>query len=103
LNYAEYLRTIPSRGRDRKNEPRVTTALPEPPSYLASTAVTAWQEVKSRGWWLTSADRFLIEIATTLMGRYRADILTSGDVSLMIGLLGKVGFSPGERGRLNLP
>ena len=37
------------------------------------------------------------------MARYRIDGLKSGDVSLLIGLLGKIGFSPGERGMMNLP
>jgi hypothetical protein len=37
------------------------------------------------------------------MARYRVDELTSGDVSQLIGLLGKIGFSPGERGKMNLP
>lgn len=50
-----------------------------------------------------SADRFLVEIAATLMARYRIDELKSGDVAMLITLLGKMGFSPGERGRMNLP
>jgi hypothetical protein len=37
------------------------------------------------------------------MARYRIDELKSGDVSLLIGLPGKIGFSPKERGALNLP
>jgi hypothetical protein len=53
--------------------------------------------------WLASADRFLVEIAATLMARYRIDKLKSGDVSLLIGLLGKIGFSPVEHGKMNLP
>jgi hypothetical protein len=56
-----------------------------------------------RGFWLTSADQFLVAIAATLIARYRIDELKSGDVSLLIGLLGKLGFSPRERGALNLP
>ena len=93
----------PSRGRDRENEPIITTALPAPPRYLGSATAAMWLEMKSRGYWLTSADRFLVEIAATLMARYRIDKLKSGDVSLLIGLLGKIGFSPNERGKLNLP
>jgi hypothetical protein len=49
-----------------------------------------------------SADRFLVEIAATLMARYRIDELKSGDVAMLITLLGKMGFSPGERGRMGL-
>jgi hypothetical protein len=43
----------------------------------------------------------LVEIAATSMARDRFDELKSGDVSLLIRLLGKIGFSPNERGRLN--
>jgi hypothetical protein len=93
----------PSRGRDRQFEPRIATALPAPPRHLESATATMWFEMKSRGYWLTSADRFLVEIAAVLMARYRIDELKSGDVSLLIGLLGKMGFSRGERGRMNLP
>jgi hypothetical protein len=44
----------------------------------------------------------LVEIAVTLMGRYRIDELKSGDVSQLIRLLGKIGFSPSERVKMNL-
>jgi phage terminase small subunit len=93
----------PSRGRDRENEPIITSALPEPPKYLALATVAMWRKMKSRGYWLTSADRFLVEIAATLMARYRADELRFGDVSQLIGLLGKIGFSPSERGKMKFP
>ncbi len=93
----------PSRLRDRKNEPIVTTALPEPPTRLSNPVKATWLEIQSYGHWLTSADRFLVEIAAALIVRYRLDDLKSGDVSLLIGLLGKIGFSPKERGALNLP
>jgi hypothetical protein len=62
-----------------------------------------WLAIQLRGYRLTSADRFLVEIAAVLMARYRIDELKAGDVSLLIALLGKIGFSLGERGRMNLP
>jgi hypothetical protein len=93
----------PSRLKERKSEPLITTALPAPPRCLASATAAMWLEMKSRGYWLTSADRFLVEIAARFMADYRADKLKSGDISLLIGLLGKIGFSPNERGRMNLP
>jgi hypothetical protein len=58
--------------------------------------------MKARAPWLTSADKFLIDIAATLMARYRNDKLKSGDVLQSIALLGKIGFSPVERGKMNL-
>jgi hypothetical protein len=62
-----------------------------------------WLAMQSRGYWLTSADQFLVEIAASLMARYRRDGLSPGDVSQMIGLLGKIGFSSGKRGKMDLP
>jgi hypothetical protein len=92
------------RYRDRANEPIITTPLPEPPRRLPKQVKLVWLEMKDHGGhWLTSADRFLLEIAATYMSRYRIDELKPGDVSLLIGLLGKIGFSPKERGALNLP
>ena len=44
---------------------------------------------------------FLVEIAATL-ARYRFDDLKPGDVSMLIGLLGKIGILPNERGKMNL-
>jgi hypothetical protein len=38
-----------------------------------------------------------------MMARYRIDKLNLGDVSQLIGLLGKIGFSPGERSKMDLP
>jgi len=65
--------------------------------------MATWAEMESWGFWLTSADQFLVAIAATLIARYWIDELKSGDVSLLIGLLGKLGFSPRERGALNPP
>ena len=94
----------PSRLRDRKLEPLVKTALPEPPRRLPKPVKLMWKEMQSHGgYWLTSADRFLVEIAATLMARYRGDELKSADTSLLIGVLNKIGFSPAERRKLNLP
>jgi hypothetical protein len=93
----------PSRLKARNNEPLVTTALPEPPSSLPQPVKSAWLEMRNRGFWLTSADRFLVEIAATLMAAYRSDRQKSADTSMLIGLLGKIGFSPKDRGALNLP
>jgi hypothetical protein len=93
----------PSRLRDRKYEPLVTTPLPEAPHYLPKLARSMWLEMKSHGFWLTSADQFLVEIAATYMAAYRGDKLKAADTSLLIGLLNKIGFSPTERRKMNLP
>jgi hypothetical protein len=48
----------PSRGRDREFEPRIATGLPAPPQYLESGPAAMWLAIQSRGYRLTSADRF---------------------------------------------
>jgi hypothetical protein len=83
----------PNRLKARKSEPLVTTPLPDPPECLSTAAAEAWSEMQSRGYWLTSADRFLVQIAATLIARFRLNRLTHGHVSVLIGLLGKLGFS----------
>lgn len=55
------------------------------------------------GLWLTSADRFLVEIAATYMARYRNNESGSAETALLIGVLNKIGFSPAERRKFNLP
>jgi hypothetical protein len=39
-----------------------------PPTLESATAAT-WLEMKARGHWLASADKFLVEIVATLMAR----------------------------------
>jgi hypothetical protein len=58
-----------------------------------------WLEMKCRGFRLTRADS-LIEIAATLAA-YRHDRFKSADISLLITLFGKIGFSGNERGKMN--
>jgi hypothetical protein len=70
---------------------------------LDSATSKTWLAMQSRGYWLKSADRFLVEIAATLTARCRIDELRSGDASLLISLLGKIGVSPNERSKMNLP
>jgi hypothetical protein len=89
--------------RRRKFEPRISTPLPDPPPALPKPVKSAWLEMKGRGYRLTSADRFLVEIAATLMAAYRSDQLKSGEVSQLIQLLSKIGFAPKDRGGLYLP
>jgi hypothetical protein len=93
----------PQRKRARQNEPLVTTPLPDPPEDMRPDIADEWRRMKARGYWLKNPDKFLVEIAATLIVRLRRNELKHGYVSVLIGLLGKLGFSPKERGTLNLP
>jgi hypothetical protein len=77
---------------------------PEPPRRLAKAVKSIWLEMRQHGSvWLTSADRFLVEFAAIYMARYRNSELRSAEIALLIGVLNKIGFSPAERKKLNLP
>ena len=60
----------PQRKRARQNEPLFTTPLPDPPETLRPYFAKAWRQIKARGYWLTSADQFLVKIAATLTALY---------------------------------
>ena len=63
------------RYRDRANEPLVTTPLPDPPRRLLKPVKLIEQEMRSRGGlWLTSADRFLLEIAAVVTRFWRGSV-----------------------------
>jgi hypothetical protein len=55
--------------------------------------------------WLLAHPRgqFLNRDWATLMAAYRHDRFKSADISLLITLLGKIGFSGNARGKMNLP
>ncbi|MBR0718938.1 hypothetical protein [Bradyrhizobium liaoningense] len=82
----------PQRKRARQREPLGTPPLPDAPDHLTDDVAKVWRQMKTRGYWLTSADQFLVEIAATLAARFTAGQLKHGHVSVMIGLLGKLGF-----------
>jgi hypothetical protein len=83
----------PNRKQARQGEPLVTASLPDPPADVTTDVAEVWRQMKTRGYWLTSADRFLVEIAATLAARFKNGELKHGHVSVMISLLGKLGFS----------
>jgi hypothetical protein len=76
---------------------------PGRPRYLDSATASLWDQMQASAYWLTSADRFLLDIAATFMARYRRGELKHGDVALLINVTGKLGFSPKERRSMNLP
>ena len=92
----------PSRLRDRKFEPLVTTPLPDPPRRLPKDVKAAWREMKDRGFWLSSPDQFLTGIGAFYMARHRGGECSSAETALLITVLNMIGFSPSERRKLNV-
>ena len=51
----------PERKREREGEPRPTTLLGDPPATLTLGEKAAWQEMQLEGFWLTTANSFMVK------------------------------------------
>lgn len=96
-------RKNPARKADRQGEPRPADPLGVCPARIKGPAKAAWNELREQGFWLTSADAFMIEIAADLMAMHRANAIDNPARSLLVGTLAKLGFGPSERSKLSLP
>lgn len=93
----------PKRKVARANEPRVEAAVGPPPNSMDGDAATIWNELTEHGFWLTAADRTLLEIACRLFAMFRSDKLDGGGISKLITALSKLGFSPTDRSKVQAP
>jgi hypothetical protein len=57
----------------------------------------------AEGFWLTGADRFMLEVAAGLMVQHRAGTIENAARSLLISTLAKLGFGPSERSKTKAP
>jgi hypothetical protein len=73
------------------------------PARLKKPEREAWNEMRAEGFWLTSADSFMIEVASGLMAEQRAGEIDNPARSLLISTLSKLGFGPTERSKLKVP
>jgi phage terminase small subunit len=90
-----------------KNTPRSDLPLGEPPEHLKGVAKNCWKEIalKSIPGVITLADGFILEIAASLLAEYRVAPLEfpAGKYVHLIGCLARLGLSPADRTKLNLP
>jgi hypothetical protein len=93
----------PQREKARANEPVVTTPCGAPPNEMPSDAAAIWNELTQHGFWLTAADRLMLEIACRLFANFRSGSLDSGGVSKLITSLSKLGFTPTDRSKVGAP
>lgn len=93
----------PKRGVDRKNEPKPDADIGKAPTGLDAKEKTLWDELTAVGYWLTKADRLLLEITVRLMVSFRKNELDGGGISKLITSLAKLGFSPTDRSKIQAP
>lgn len=90
--------------RYKKEAPTTGKALGKPPAHLPEDVVTVWKELEkcSLPGVLTSADRFVLEVAASLLAEFRANRadFKAAKYSHLIGCLARLGLTPADRQKL---
>lgn len=93
----------PQRKADRKDEPKPSGAVGKAPDFFDAEERLIWDDLAEFGFWLTDADRLMLEIAVKLMSMFRKNTLDGGGISKLITALSKLGFSPTDRSKVQAP
>lgn len=93
----------PQRKAERKDEPKPAGAVGAAPAFLDTVERKIWNDLAGYGFWLTDADRLMLEIAVKLMAMFRKNELDGGGISKLITALSKLGFSPTDRSKVQAP
>lgn len=103
LELAGAYKKDPRRRKERADEPRPDTILGQPPDNFSEEQKAVWSEFSLHGFWLTGADRFMVEVAVKLMAQHRANNIMPKEISILVGTLNKLGFGPAERSKIKAP
>jgi hypothetical protein len=96
----------PKRYKARKVAPQPEGVLGDPPNYFDEQLGDMWREIANYAppGVLTSADRFLVEITSKLLHRFRSlhpdDKLSPVELGHLRSCLGSMGLTPADRGRV---
>lgn len=99
----------PARAEARKNEPRPTDPLGMPPTGFDEVEVSCWNELSTEATWLTSADRWVAEIAACLMAKKREcgiggrNGMSVGELAQLNQCLREMGLTPVARSKVSVP
>lgn len=87
--------------------PKNQHVLGDPPAKMPKAAKAAWFELQANclPGVITGAERFIFEIASNLLAEYRSDPLAfpATKYTHLVGVLGRLGLSPADRQKLQLP
>lgn len=93
----------PDRGKARENEPKPLGKIGKAPPTIDEDATKVWDDMAAEAFWLTSADRFLLEIAAKYMAYFSKGGNDTKTIGQLITVLNKLGFGPAERSKINGP
>lgn len=91
--------------RKRPVGAKSTAPLGAPPVHLKPDERECWLEAvhAAPGGVLTAADRWVLEVAARLMAKFRADWLTGAEFGVLSQALGKLGWTPSDRSKVQAP
>ena len=95
----------PQRRKARSGEPKPKGEIGLPPAYFDAELTAIWYELVDmipKGV-LTSADRIMVELTTTLVMGLRTHNCERGDKALLKSCLASLGMSPAERSKISVP
>ncbi|RVL37997.1 hypothetical protein [Sinorhizobium meliloti] len=93
----------PQRKSERRDEPKPSGSVGLAPDFFDADERLIWDDLAGFGFWLTDADRLMLEIAVKLMSMFRKGALDGGGISKLITALSKLGFSPTDRSKVQAP
>lgn len=91
------------RKADRADEPKPLGKIGKAPKSLDEDSTKVWDDMAREGHWLTSADRFLLEIAAKYMAYFSRGGGDTKVIGQLITVLNKLGFGPAERSKIKAP
>jgi hypothetical protein len=89
--------------RARPIGPKADAPLGDPPPYFTETERACWLEAvgNAPAGVLTSADRFIVEIAARLIAKFRTEWLTGPEMAQLTRALARMGWTPADRSRVS--
>lgn len=96
----------PQRRAARTNEPAPEGDLGPPPKHFNADLAAVWKELAATcpAGVLTSADRWLVELACSLMLNFRRSkgLVTGKELSQLVTCLSRMGMTPADRSRVGV-
>ena len=99
--------THPTRKRERDGEPVPNDKLGAPPKYFDAAQKSAWRELVkiTPDGVLGDSDRWIVEIASTLMAEFRENPpkFNAAKLGRLETIMARIGLSPADRAKISIP
>jgi phage terminase small subunit len=104
LELSGTLKDHPGRYANRNTEPKPDQPLGIAPTYMTKEQKKIWKELAGMvvPGVLTKSDRWAVEMAVTLISQLRDGTINGQKMSILTGLLARLGLTPSDRSKVNV-